>query len=247
MSSLRPLFLLLGVLLTSCGGSSDGDTVLVFAAASLTDAFQDMERAFEAANPDIDIVLNLAGSSTLREQILDGAPADLFASASPEVMDQVVDAGAVTGSTRPFAANRMQVAVPAGNPAGVEELADLADDDLLVGLCAPAVPCGALARAALMVAGVDAAIDTEEPDVRALLGKLEAGELDAGIVYASDVAAADGRVEGVGDPNDLGIVTDYPLAVLADAPNPDAAAAFAEFVLSEEGSAVLDEAGFVLP
>lgn len=242
------------LVLAACGGSgeetADGSglegEVLVSAAASLTDAFADVESAFETANPDVDIVLNLGPSSGLREQILEGAPADVFASANTSNMDQVVEAGEVAGEEQIFVRNLLQIAVPAGNPAGITGLDDFANEDLLIGLCAEDVPCGNFARQALDNAGVTPAIDTNETDVRALLTKVEAGELDAGITYVTDVASTDG-VDGVDIPEDVNVIAEYPIAVLASAPNPDAAAAFVDFVLSDEGQAILQEFGFAAP
>lgn len=221
--------------------------VLVSVAASLTDAFAEVEAEFEAANPGVDVVLNLGPSSGLRVQILEGAPADVFASANTSNMDQVAEAGEVAGEARIFVRNWQQIAVPAGNPAGVTGLEDFSRDELLIGLCAEDVPCGDFAGEALANAGVTPAIDTSETDVRALLTKVEAGELDAGIVYVTDVISTDGAVEGVDIPEDQNVVANYPIAVLANAPNPDPAAAFVEFVLSEEGQAILATFGFDPP
>jgi molybdate transport system substrate-binding protein len=244
--------LILGlVLVAACGGSGEGveseGELLVSAAASLTDAFGEIGAAFEAANPGIDVVLNLGASSALREQILEGAPADVFASANTSNMDQVAEAEEVAGEAEIFVTNSLQIAVPAGNPAGVVSLDDFANEELLIGLCAEDVPCGEFGREALASAGVTPSIDTNEPDVRALLTKIEAGELDAGITYVTDVMSTDGAVEGVDIPEESNVVAEYPIAVLAGAPNPDAAAAFVEFVLSEEGQAILTAYGFASP
>ncbi|MGZ8756056.1 MAG: molybdate ABC transporter substrate-binding protein [Acidimicrobiia bacterium] len=247
----KVLPLLLGCLSAAalaCGTPASGvkDPVLVFAAASLTDAFWELEEIFEAANPDFDVQLNLAGSSSLREQILEGAPADVFASANTSNMDQVVDAGEASNSVT-LATNLLQIAVPAGNPAGVTGLADLAREELLIGLCAEGVPCGDFGRQALANAGVTASVDTNEPDVRALLIKIEAGELDAGIVYVTDVLAAGDRVEGVVIPADANVVATYPIAALTNAPNAEGADAFASFAVSDEARAILDRYGFSIP
>lgn len=252
------------LVLSSCGGSDTGTTsvpegsataasfglegeLLVSTAASLADAFAEIESVFEAANRDVDVVLNLGPSSGLREQILEGAPVDVFASANTSNMNQVVEAGEVAGESRIFASNSLQIAVPAGNPAGVTGLEDFDRDDLLIGLCAEDVPCGDLAREALARAEVTPALDTNEPDVRALLTKIELSELDAGITYVTDVASADGSVEGVEIPDDQNVVAEYPIALMADAPNPGAAVAFVEFVLSEEGQSILATHGFGAP
>jgi molybdate transport system substrate-binding protein len=245
------------LMLAACGGNEGTTTtlargglegeMLVSAAASLTDAFAEVESAFETANPGVDVVLNHGSSSSLREQILEGAPVDVFASANSSNMDQVVEAGEVVGRPQVFATNLLQIAVPSGNDAGVTGLADFANNDLLIGLCAAGVPCGDSGRQALENAGVTPAIDTSEPDVRALLTKVEAGELDAGIVYVTDVESTAGTVEGIDIPEEDNVVADYPIAVLLHAPNPGAAGAFVAFVLGGEGQAILREFGFASP
>ena len=231
----------------ACSGSSVEGELLVSAAASLTDAFAEVEAAFEEENPDVDVVLNLGSSSALREQILEGAPADVFASANTSNMDQVAEAGEVAGEPEIFVTNSLQIAVPTGNPAGVTGLEDFAREELLIGLCAEDVPCGDFGRQALENAGVTPSIDTNEPDVRALLTKIEAGELDAGITYVTDVLSTSGTVEGVDIPAEVNVVAEYPIATLTGAPNPDAAAAWVEFVLSEDGQAILTSYGFTSP
>jgi molybdate transport system substrate-binding protein len=239
---------LLAVMSLSCGTSTspDKEPILVFAAASLTDVFEEIATTFEAGSPEFDVQPNLAGSSSLREQILEGAPADVFVSANTPNMDQVIEAGEATTSAT-LATNFLQVAVPAGNPAGVTGLSDFARAELLIGLCAEGVPCGDFGRRALANANVAAAVDTNEPDVRALLVKIEAGELDAGIVYVTDVLAAGDRVEGVDIPADVNVVATYPIAALTNAPNPDGADAFVTFAISDEARAILARYGFSLP
>ena len=241
---------LLALALTvSCvdGAGPERRPVLVSAAASLARAFAKLESAFESADEHFDVILNLGGSSLLREQILGGAPADVFAPADQGNMTRIVSAGQVAGDATIFARNSMQVAVPAGNPSGVSGFEDLAREELLIGLCAAQVPCGALAAQVLEAASVQAAVDTREPNVRALLTKLEAGELDVGIVYATDILAAAGRVEALETPDAETVSTAYPIAVLTDAPNPDGATAFVAFVLSDEGQAILAAHGFESP
>lgn len=226
---------------TSSSGSSG--SIRVFAAASLSEAFTELAEAFEAAHDGTSVDLSFAGSSSLREQILAGAPADVFASANVANMDEVIDAGEV-GSATVFATNRLQIAVPAGNPAAVDGLADFADPDLLIGLCAEEVPCGVLGRQALDAAGVTPAPDTAEPDVRALLTKVEAGELDAGLVYVTDVLAAGRGVLGIDLPAEIEVSTSYTIGTVAGSGNADLAAAFVELVRSDEGQAILERAGF---
>jgi len=231
----------------ACSDSSVEGELLVSAAASLTDAFGEVESAFEGENPDVDVVLNLGSSSALREQVLEGAPADVFASANTSNMDQVAQAGELSGEAEIFVANSLQIAVPTGNPAGVAGLEDFAREELLIGLCAENVPCGDFGRQALENAGISPSIDTNEPDVRALLTKIEAGELDAGITYVTDVLSTSGIVGGIEIPAEVNVVAEYPIATLAGAPNADAAAAWVEFVLSDEGQAILTSYGFTSP
>jgi len=229
----------------SCGGSPS--EIRVSAAASLTDAFAEVETAFEATHAGVDVVLNFGGSSALREQIIEGAPVDVFASANMSTMESVVAAGEVAVDPRVFARNLLEIAVPPGNPGNVTGLADFSRQDLLIGLCAEGVPCGDFGRQALEKAGVTPSIDSNEPDVRALLTKIELGEFDAGIVYVTDVTAAKGQVEGIEIPASDNVVATYPIAVLASAPNPDAAGVFVEFVLSDTGKAILSRYGFAAP
>ena len=234
---------LMVAVLAACGAGSGDDALVVFAAASLTDAFDDVVEAFEAAHPDIDVATSYAGSSSLREQVLAGAPADVVATANETIMDELVAAGSVDTPVV-FATNRLTIAVPAGNPGGVDGLDDLARAELLVGLCAPAVPCGSFARSMLDAAGVVASVDTEEGDVRSLVTKVAAGELDAAVVYETDVAA-DADLERVAVPDDVNVEARYPIAVVAD--GGDAAAEFVAFVAGAEGQAILRDHGFGAP
>lgn len=236
----------LALALAGCGTGGGDGSITVFAAASLTDAFGAIADGFEAENPGVSVTLNFAGSSSLREQIRQGAPADVFASANPAVMRELVDAGAVD-APEPFASNTLEIVVPAGNPGGVDSLDDFADESLLVGLCAEEVPCGEFARRVLALSGVEASLDTNEPDVRALLTKIGAGELDAAIVYRTDVLAGGGDVEGIEIPEMQNAVASYPVAVVADSDRRDVAGAFVDFVLGEDGQTILREHGFGRP
>jgi molybdate transport system substrate-binding protein len=240
-----------GLVLAGCGDDGDdgddGDAsegaVTVFAAASLTDAFGEVGEAFQEANPGVTVEFNFAASSALREQILGGAPADVFASANTSNMDQVVEGGEATDPAT-FVENQLEIVVPAGNEAGVTGLADFGNADLLIGLCAEEVPCGEFGREALANAGVTPSIDTDEPDVRSLLTKVEAGELDAGIVYTTDVLAAGDAVEGIEIPAEDNVIATYPIAALTGSTNAELADAFVAFVLSDEGQQILASYGF---
>ncbi|MEG3634437.1 molybdate ABC transporter substrate-binding protein [Micromonospora palythoicola] len=241
--------------LAACGGESDpppqggavtGD-VTVLAAASLTESFTRIGEDFEAANPGVRVVFSFAGSSALANQIDQGAPADVFASASPANMTTVVDAGNGDGDPRVFVRNQLVIAVPDGNPDGVSGLTDLTRPDVKVALCAEQVPCGAAARRVLDAAGVRLTPVTLEQDVKAALSKVRLGEVDAALVYRTDARAADDDVEGVEFPESAGAINDYPIVVLRNAPNKPAARAFVDHVLSGPGQAVLTAAGFQAP
>ncbi len=226
-----------------CGSADDSEPLLVLAAASLADSFDSMATAFEEANPGIDVEISVAGSSALSVQIEQGAPADVVALAAVTPMNALVDAGLVETPV-PFATNSMVLAVPDDNPGEVDSLAALADPDLLVGVCAPQVPCGEYARQVFDAAGVEASLDTEEPDVRSLAGKLAAGELDVGLVYATDVRAMPDRLRIVPLPPGVDVRAEYPIAVVSGSDHTDDARAFVAFVESPEGQAILADAGF---
>lgn len=234
--------LALCLLATSCSARSDDDLV-VFGAASLTDVLQAAEEQFEQDNPGIDVVLNLGGSNALREQIRSGADADLFIPADPEIMAEAIAAGDVDGPETAIARNELAIAVPAGNPADVQSLSDFARPELLLGICASAVPCGQLARAAFATSDIDPSLDTEEPDVRSLLAKVAGGELDAGVVYISDVAA-DPRVELVALKAWEQQSTTYVIAPTSGATNAAAAKRFVDFLQQGEGRSIIQQFGF---
>jgi molybdate transport system substrate-binding protein len=224
-------------------GSLSGE-ITVFAASSLTGSLTRIGKDFEAAHPGVKVTFNFAASSALAQQINQGAPADVFASAAPTNMKQVTDTGAITASPVTFVRNTLQIAVPAGNPGKITGLADFAKADLKIALCAEQVPCGAAARKVFDTAGVKAAPDTLEQDVKAVLSKVSLGEVDAALVYRTDVKAAGGKVEGIAFPEAGKAVNDYPIAVCAKAPNAAGAKAFVDHVLSDKGKAVLTQAGF---
>ena len=232
------------------GASDDGGlsgTLTVFAAASLTDVFSGLGDQLAAENPDLDVRFNFAGSSALAQQLVQGAPADVFAAADEEQMTVVTDEGLADGDPAIFTSNVLEIAVPAGNPGDVTGLEDFAKGNLALALCAPEVPCGSAAEDVFASAGITPRPDTYEEDVRAALTKVELGEVDAALVYASAVVSAGEEVEGVEFPQAEDAINDYPVCVLADAPNPRAARAFVELVESEKGQQALADAGFRAP
>lgn len=221
--------------------------VTVLAAASLTDVFEALAEEFEQTYPESELVFSFAASSELAAQVLAGAPADVLATANSSTMDLVTAAGLTAAAPESFAGNLLQIAVPPGNPGDVTNLDDLAREDLTVALCAPEVPCGAAAVELLDLAGVQVEPDTLEPDVRSALTKVELGEVDAALVYRTDVRGAGDAVEGIAIPSAGEVVNEYPIASLVGAPNPAGAAAFVELVLSTTGIGALEDAGFQAP
>lgn len=219
--------------------------LVVLAASSLTDVLTDLEERLEAEHPGLDVRTGFAASPTLVAQVLGGAPADVLVTASTSGAAEVAER--LGGDPVVVALNRLVLAVPAGNPAGVRSLDDLADPGLVVALCAPQVPCGALGEEMLGRAGVVPAPDTLEPDVRAVLTRLRTGEADAGLVYLTDVATAGGDVEGIEVPAAVQARTEYPALVLPDAAQAAAAAAYVELLRGPTGRTLLGEAGFELP
>jgi molybdate transport system substrate-binding protein len=228
----------------AAGGDAAGGgakTLTVFAAASLTGTFTELGKSFESAHPGTSVKFNFGSSATLAQQIVQGAPADVFAAASPATMKTVTDASLASGPTT-FARNRLQIAVPTANPAKVTALKDLANPKVKVALCAEQVPCGAAASKALAAAGLTVRPVTLEQDVKATLTKVELGEVDAALVYRTDVIASAGKVQGIAFPEADKAVNDYPIATLAKAP--DLAKQFVDLVLSQQGRDVLTKAGF---
>lgn len=255
MRGVRAVLALLLLLLVqgaaACGTNADTEeettTLTVFAAASLRAPFEELARAYEAEHTGVKVELSFAGSSDLAAQLEQGASADVFASADTVTMDRVVRAGVVAEDPVPFATNTLQIAVPLDNPAGVTTLADLAGDNVQVVVCAPQVPCGAAAVEVARSAGVELRPVSEEQSVADVLAKVAVGEADAGLVYVTDVLAADDRVAGVPLPEGAEVVSTYPIATPADRDLPDLARDFVELVTGPTGRAVLDDAGFASP
>ncbi len=231
--------------------------LLVFAASSLTDAFDEMAAAFEAQNPNVTILTNYGGSSGLATQLLEGAPADVFASANAAQMQNVVDGGRISADPVTFATNRLVVITPADNPAAIETPADLALPGIKLVLATPGVPVRGYADqmiarlsedpayGAAFAEAVYANLVSEEENVRQVAAKVALGEADAGVVYTSDVTpdiAAD--VAQIAVPDALNVVATYPIAAVGDAIHPTVAQRFVDFVLGDEGQAILMRWGF---
>jgi molybdate transport system substrate-binding protein len=233
----------------TAGGSTSAvitGTVNVFAAASLQESFTTLKKQFEAAHPGVTVIPNFGASSALATGITQGQPADVFASASQTNMDTVVKGGAAASST-PFAKNVGEIAVPAANPAGIASVNDLAKQGVKVAVCQPQVPCGGIATKVFANAKISVIPVSQEADVKAVLTKVSLGEVDAGIVYVTDVKSAGDKVKGIEIPADLNASSTYPIAALTKAANPAAAQAFVDYVLSPAGMAVLAAGGFAGP
>ncbi|MEU8787990.1 molybdate ABC transporter substrate-binding protein [Streptomyces sp. NPDC048643] len=222
-------------------------TVTVFAAASLKESFTSLGKEFEQAHPGTKVTFNFGGSDTLAASITGGAPADVFAAASPKTMAIVTDKKDAATTPATFVRNQLEIATLPGNPDKVSSLKDLTKSDLKVVLCDKTVPCGAAAQKALDAGHLKLTPVSYEQDVKSALTKVELKEADAAVVYKTDVKAAGDKVEGVEFPESADAVNDYPIALLKDAPNAEAAKAFIALVQSPEGQKVLTAAGFLKP
>jgi molybdate transport system substrate-binding protein len=219
-------------------------TLTVFAAASLTSSFTELGKEFEADHDGVTVRFSFGGSSDLVSQIQAGAPADVFASADTTTMGKLGD---LADGPKDFASNSLEIAVPPGNPAGITGLADLAKSGVKLVVCAPEVPCGAATQKLATAADLALAPVSEEQSVTDVLGKVESGEADAGLVYVTDVKGAGDTVEGITFPESSTAVNVYPITAVDDAKDHDLAEEFVAFVLGDEGQRVLADAGFATP
>ena len=233
----------LGLIGCSTTAASGERTVQVFAAASLTKTFTELGAQFEAANPGTKVVFNFDGSSVLVDQLKGGAKADVFASADENNMTKAVDAQITNGSQTIFATNVLTLVVAPGNPKGITGLDDTLDGQKLV-VCAPEVPCGNATNQLAAKLGVTLEPVSQESKVTDVLGKVTSGEADAGIVYATDAKGAADKVAAVAIEDSAQVVNNYPITVLAGAPQPELAVAFVQLVTSQSGKDVLTAAGF---
>lgn len=238
--------------LTGCASSQTQVSLTVFAASSLTNAFEEIAAAFEAQHPGVEVLNNFASSADLAVQIIEGAPADVFASANETQMQVVVEAGFTDSQPKAFLSNQLTVIVPADNPAAIESVTDLANPGVRLVLAAPGVPVREYSDQSIELMGdadfqaaVYANLVSEEPNVRQVATKIALGEADACIVYVSDITPdiAD-QVLQIEIPDEHNVTAIYPIAMIKDSPNADLAKDFVEFVLSDEGQAILAKWGF---
>ncbi|MGC4980182.1 molybdate ABC transporter substrate-binding protein [Streptomyces sp. DT193] len=231
----------------SSSSSKLSGTVTVFAAASLKESFTALGEQFEKAHPGTEVTFSFGGSDSLAASITGGAPADVFAAASPKTMAIVTDKGDTATAPATFVRNQLEIATLPGNPDKISSLKDLTKSGLKVVLCDKTVPCGAAAQKTLEASGLKLTPVSYEQDVKSALTKVELKEADAAVVYKTDVKAAGDKVEGVEFPESAEAVNDYPIALLKDADNAAAGKAFIDLVRSAEGQKVLTAAGFLQP
>ncbi|HZC62581.1 MAG TPA: molybdate ABC transporter substrate-binding protein [Streptosporangiaceae bacterium] len=231
---------------SSSPSAASTGTITVFAAASLMGTFTQLGTQFEAAHPGDTVKFSFGPSSGLSTQITSGAPADVFASAAPANMNTVVSAGDAA-NPQDFAKNTMEVATPPNNPGKVDSVTDLAKKSVKVALCQPQVPCGVVAAEVFKNASIKVKPVTLQPDVKSVLTQVETGNVDAGMVYVTDVMAAGAKVKGVSIPASDNASTLYPIATISDSKHKSIAQAFVAYVLSPAGQQVLTAAGFQKP
>ncbi|MFD9789875.1 molybdate ABC transporter substrate-binding protein [Streptomyces sp. NPDC059070] len=225
-------------------GTAPKANLTVLAAASLTDVFKTAGAAYEKAHPGTKLTFSFAGSQELVAQVSQGSPADVLVTADTKSMDKVkADAGPPTV----IAKNRLVIATGKGNPHKVGALKDLADTKLKVVLAAPEVPAGKYSKQILDAQKITVRPVSQEPNVRAVLSKVELGEADAGLVYKTDAESAKGKVDAVQIPDDQNAIAKYPAAALKGSKNAEAAAAFVTWLSSPEGQKILQDAGFQKP
>jgi molybdate transport system substrate-binding protein len=248
------------LVLAGCSGAGSGSTptptsttdrlkgtVTVLAAASLTEVYGDLATQFEKLHPNVTITQSFGGSSALAAQIVQGAPADLFATANEATMKTVSDAGLTDETPIVYATNVLTLVVPPSNPAGVKTIADLAKPAVKVALCDKTVPCGSAATTLLAAEGLKVTPVTLETDVKAVLTKVELDEVDAGLVYVTDAETAGDKVTQIPVADAANVINRYPIALVKGSKNRAAATAFEQFILSKTGLAALKKAGFGTP
>ncbi|QBJ20549.1 MULTISPECIES: molybdate ABC transporter substrate-binding protein [Kocuria] len=249
------------LLLTGCGGQSGGGdasasssqggggekTLRVSAAASLTTSFDQLSDEFEKGHPGVTVDVNYGGSSGLVQQLIEGAAADVFASADQKNMKKLMDADLAQGDPKIFATNVLTLVVPRDNPAGIESFQDVVDKDVKLVTCAPEVPCGAATKKVEKADGVELKPVSQENAVTDVLGKVTSGQADAGIVYVTDAKSAGDKVTSIDIPKTDEAVNNYPVVALKKSEQPQLATEFVDLVTGERGQEVLKDAGFGAP
>ncbi len=240
-----PIALVAALILADCGSGEPADvasTLRVLAAASLTEPFTELEKPFETSHPDVDVQLSFDSSAILVEQLSQGLSADVLATADEKSMGKAVAADVIAGTPQPFATNTLVIATPAGNPDRIQGLDDLADATFAV--CVPAAPCGDATLRLFALDDVTAKPATEEENVKGVLTKVTTGEVDAGLVYASDAKSAGDTVDVVRAENASDVVNVHPIAAVKGGKNSGAADDWIDLVTGTEGQEVLASHGF---
>ncbi len=238
------------LLVAGCGGGTTGEgssTLTVLAASSLSETFGALEDIYEEERTAVDVRISYDSSATLAGQAVEGAPADVLATADEVTMRTATDGGVTATEPEPFATNTLVLVVPAGNPAGIETFADLENDDISYVTCAESAPCGVLAKTLLDANQIEAAPKSFEVDVKAVLTKVELDEADAGLVYETDAVASGERSETIEIPKAAEGITSYLIVTLKQSEDPSLAQEWVDLVLSEKGQRILGEAGFGSP
>ena len=249
MKKLLAIFALGSLLALGCGGNESSATtnLTVFGASSLTEALPELASAFKEDHPEASFNFSFGSSSDLAAQILEGAPVDVFASADDSNMEKVVAGGEALGTPTSFARNTFAIIVAKGNPKAIAGISDLASADLLVVTCVETAPCGKGALAILANAGVRVVPKSYEEKVKGVVTKVTSGEADAGIVYVTDVLAADASADGVDIPSNINVVNNYPVVVTKESNNAALAQQFIDFIASKAGQTILARYGFLAP
>jgi molybdate transport system substrate-binding protein len=221
-------------------------TIVVDAASSLTGTFNELGADFQKLHPGTTVTFNYGASSALAASITSGAPADVFAAASPATMKTVTSANLAVGTPVTFVTNTLEIAVPNGNPGKITGLKDFADASKKIAICAPEVPCGSAAVTIFTLIGIKDKPDTLEPDVKTALAQVASGDVDAALVYHTDVLSAGSTVTGITFPEASQAINDYSIAPIATSKNAKLSAAFVKYVLGPTGDSVLGKAGFVV-
>ena len=222
----------------------DNTTLMVFAAASMEPTFTELAPIFEADNPGVTVVLNFAGSQDLQEQIIEGAPADVFASANETQMTPVVEAGLNASDPIIYVTNELEIVTPPDNPAGIETFQDLGKEGLALVICAPEVPCGAATQKVVEMAGVELHPVSEEQSVTDVLAKVQAGEADAGVVYKTDAISAGDTVLGIPFSESVDAINKNPVVALSSGNEPELGQKWVDFIVSPDVQKTLENAGF---
>ena len=240
-----PVALIAALVLADCGSGEPADEasmLTVLAAASLTEPFTVLEQAYEKAHPDVDVRISFDSSAILVEQLSQGLEADVLATADEASMAEAVSADVISGTPTPFATNMLVIATPAGNPARIKGLDDLADTTFAV--CVPAAPCGDATQHLFALNRFTGTPATEEENVKGVLTKVTTGEVDAGLVYVSDARAAGAKVDVVEVENSSDVVNVDPIAAVKGSKNAEAARDWIDLVTGTHGQKVLESHGF---